>query len=109
MNLENFLLKCISEDETTARAAIATDAPDRWENPTATGNHWPENIAFWDRATPYRVLAECEAKRAIIAEHSPVDPCDAHDADYETTACDTLRHLAAVHSDHPDYQERWKP
>ena len=39
--------------------------------------------------------------------------CD-HDRDYEHISspqegCDTLRHLAAVYSDHPDYRQEWAP
>jgi len=40
-----------------------------------------------------RVLAECAAKRAIIEDYRPL----------------ALRHLAAVYSDHPDYQPEWRP
>lgn len=58
---------------------------------------------------PARVLAECAAKRAIVAEHHPVDPCDAHDgATMRTATCDTLLHMASVYADHPDYDEAWR-
>lgn len=56
---------------------------------------------------PVRMLAECAAKRAILAEHSPVDPCDAHDADYRTITCDTICAIAGVYKDHPDYRQEW--
>jgi hypothetical protein len=70
------------------------------------------------RFSPARVLRDIEAKRAIIEEHRPrtdardlrSDPCDAHDPiTLESEPCDTLRHLAAVYRDHPDYREDWKP
>lgn len=177
VSIRDFLLARVAEDEALANAAIATDAPDSWENPTTTGNHWPENIAFWDHATPYRLLRECAAKRAIVeACHSGQEerPTDAelharaaHPAyEYETTEGPRkqwdnpeeppegegwepntakgyrdgwarleyteesywrrlkpegerrewkpyipreLRALAAVYSDHPDYQDEWKP
>jgi len=69
-----------------------------------------------------RVLAECAAKRAIIAEHGRGD---SYVSDWcETCAqwwasevgegppgvawpCLTLKVLAAVYSDHPDYQQEW--
>lgn len=61
------------------------------------------------RHDPARVLREVEAKRRIIAEHEPgQDPCDAHDAMFETVPCDTLMELAAVYADHPDYREDWR-
>ena len=59
---------------------------------------------------PSRVLAECAAKRAIISDHQQVDVpffwpvcvgCE------RQMPCATLRHLAAVYKDHPDYREEW--
>ncbi len=41
------------------------------------------------RHDPARVLRECEAKRRIVEGHK------------------TLRALASVYSDHPDYDEAW--
>jgi hypothetical protein len=80
------------------------------------------HIALHD---PARVLREVEAKRAILKRHHPSDEyesqlctacqwdadCDAprHDLDDEDAPCPDLRHLAAVYSDHPDYDERWRP
>lgn len=58
------------------------------------------------------MLAECEAKRKIVEEHRAdhgSDPCDAHNASFETVPCDTLRFLAAIYADHPSYREEWKP
>lgn len=59
-----------------------------------------------------RVLAECEAKCRIVAEHAVTpthgDPCDAHNASYETIPCDTLLLLAAPYADHPDYRPEWR-
>ena len=75
---------------------------------------------------PARVLAECAAKRAIIAEHAPVDYsglgmaspnacslCGAdrgmHDWEWveDSFPCPTLRALAAVYADHEDYRKGW--
>ena len=59
---------------------------------------------------PARVLREAGAGRAIVEIHRPgFDPGDAHDADLRSIPCDTIRHLAAVYSDHPDYREEWSP
>jgi hypothetical protein len=68
---------------------------------------------------------EVKAKRAILDEHSPGYPvtypepsgqptcsvCDEGTYDVEPVPwpCPTIRHLAAVYGDHPDYQEEWKP
>ena len=69
-----------------------------------------------------RVLREAEAKRKILAEHEPqpwgepqpqLSRCPAHGD--ETTGwwtmwpCVEIRALAAVWSDHPDYDEAWRP
>jgi hypothetical protein len=66
------------------------------------------------------------AARAILAEHHPTDwmaygdhmcfRCvlddeEPHPAGYGWLPypCPTVRHLAAVWSDHPDYRQEWKP
>ena len=60
------------------------------------------------RHDPARVLREVAAKRAIMAEHGiDQDPCDAHDAMYESVPCDVILNLAAIYLDHPDYQAEW--
>jgi len=110
MNITEFLEARIAEDEEQA-----------------------ENVRFlgWFPGKKYgittvshaRVLAECAAKRAIIAEHGRGD---SYVSDWcETCAqwwasevgegppgvawpCLTLKALAAVYADHPDYQQGWK-
>lgn len=61
------------------------------------------------RHDPARALREVAVKRAILAEHFPIDPCDAHDGNFETIACDTLRLLGSTWGDHLDYSEDWAP
>jgi hypothetical protein len=46
-SIMKFLEARIGEDEALAIAVIAKHDPDDWENPTATGNFWPEEVAFW--------------------------------------------------------------
>jgi len=66
-----------------------------------------------------RILAECAAKRVIIGHHVRV-PDVYGDADGDTCSictetgpmpqgwpCFTVNALAAVYSDHPDYQQDW--
>lgn len=99
MNLSEFLLARIAEDEAMARDAQAANID--------TVVH--EHIERWD---PARVLAECEAKRRIVEEHPPfLRHCDTcHELDGpDVSPCLTLRVLAAVYSDHPDYDEARKP
>jgi hypothetical protein len=59
------------------------------------------------RHDPARVLAEGAAKRAILAD---VESVRLFNADYSLIAGHAerqLAHLAAVHSDHADYQQEW--
>lgn len=64
-----------------------------------------------------RWLAECAAKRAIIELHTCQCPdpdckdCGAcsggHHADPTPFPCDTIKAVAAIHSDHPDFDQAW--
>jgi hypothetical protein len=72
------------------------------------------HVARWD---PARVLAECAAKRAIIGEHRESRyfthqgcvVCRTGDGPLLPVEypCPTVRALAAVYADHPDYQSDW--
>lgn len=69
------------------------------------------------RHDPARVLAEAETKRRIVALHGDngfgescmtcVDP-SAPDAQSDHP-CRTLRVIAAVYFEHPDYRSEWRP
>lgn len=114
MNITEFLDARITEDEELANAALngrhgkhETDWDYGGYVLGAERDATPKQDEFITTWWPARVLAECAAKRKIITEHSPVDPCDAHDAEFKTVTCDTIRTLAAVYKDHPDYQEEW--
>lgn len=132
MDITEFLEARIAEDEAVAQEVTSTFAPDAWYNTTETGNFYPEEIAFWDRQTPARVLAECAAKRAIIHGAKAAGDDGYYSADYMPTRKSgpfeagnrriypghpsfmqaaiwslALRHLAAVYKDHPDYQQEW--
>ena len=78
-----------------------------------------EHIARHD---PARVLREVAAGRAILAEHFPEDRgeslpgADCGVCYYTGTPgspaqwpCLTLRSLAGIWDDHPDYRPEWKP
>lgn len=103
MSIEEFLLERIANDEESAGCYVDF-FPDRDMSPLFR-----------------RVLAECAAKRTIVAAHrSALDPygdaagatctmCVDSGPDAQGFPCSTVRALAAVYSDHPDYQEEWKP
>lgn len=60
-----------------------------------------------------RVLRQVTAMRAILAGHPRVWPGDPGSVACTRCVlawpCPTLRHLAAVWSDHPDYDGSWRP
>ena len=77
------------------------------------GGHVADHVAYWD---PAHVLRECEAKRRIVALHSEGDKGTCYTCSVNGTrvqdnliACPTLRDLAAVYADHPDYRDEWRP
>ena len=80
-------------------ARIAEDERDGWEVhiqgcPSVRDTPFPCECNY-----PARVLAECESKRRIV--EMAVDG-------YEYNPNPTLRYLAAVHADHPDWREEWR-
>lgn len=121
MTLTEFLLARIAEVEAEARRVLDRSGP-------------------WDASpiSPERVLAECEAKRRIVAIHAPRRVAAVAAASGENLTreemlarfharqgtecpvcftgrrqsphCDTLGTLALPYSDHPDYRaEEWRP
>ena len=60
------------------------------------------------RHDPARVLAECEAKRAVVGLHPEMlGWCQG--CAHESYPCRTLLALALPYADHPDYREEWRP
>ncbi|MGI5171892.1 DUF6221 family protein [Spirillospora sp. CA-253888] len=138
-DLVAFLLARLDEDEQAARDA----GGDRWHIGDAVDPTKPCNVhTFPDvrgvaqecgwlhaehiaRHAPERVLAEVEAKRRIIAEHSlrpaeelltgaPEFGCETcHDhSEYGIRPrgwCETLRLLSLPYADRPGYREEWRP
>lgn len=107
--LTDFLLARIAEDEERITRLRILTAEDRGETYTGWAGH-------------DRVLAECEAKRQIVGDHTlwpgwfgnraTCGRCyDGDDVYSEDSAypCLTLRALATVYADHPDYDEAWRP
>lgn len=101
--LVEFLLARITDDETFAEMVSNVRPMSAGESRRVDeGNSvvLPLNLAL----SPARVLAECEAKRLIVAD------C----AEYEGPETDglsvrTLLALAAVYAEHPDYRQEWRP
>lgn len=131
MNLTEFLTARIDEDEEVAQAAA--DRGERWATMTEetadgenayytietahgalpiaelaefseTGRQTSEHVARHD---PARVLAECEAKRRIVA--GLVHGSDVYVPTQVIATEATLRLLALPYANHPDYDEAWRP
>jgi hypothetical protein len=83
----------------------------------------PATRAYILRYGPERALHELAAKRAILDVHSPCYPvtypepsgqptcavCQTGlwDGEAEDWPCATIRAIAAVYGDHPDYRKEW--
>ena len=119
MTLTEFLLARIAEDEAMAREALA--ATSIYDQPTVKW-HWlvaHSKGSTWHPtpADPTRVLAECEAKRQIVADWQYEYDRDQKSAIYpphlpnavEGALFGVMRHLALPYANHKeDYQEEWR-
>jgi hypothetical protein len=124
VTLAEFLLARIAEDEervarwdSDGRARVAT----MWTGgepgyTTVASDHADEHwVADGREVTdarhvrvlfdPARVLAECEAKRRIVARQPGLRARD----DVRDVWWDVLALLALPYADHPDYRPEWKP
>lgn len=108
VTLTDFLLARIAEDEEMAEAVHRG----RWNSRVALLD--PDLYGHVIRQHPDRILAECEAKRGIVALHDDLLKRELDHRDQSAFGADlmhgdVLRALAAVYADHPDYREEWKP
>ncbi len=128
MTLTEFLLARIAERE-QAIVKVLRDRPhwrvdpEPWEGGTAVLDEEETAVAFvrGDYAAyhialndPAHVLAECKAKRGIVeAAGVTGDRADWTMRQTDQSASDawehTLRLLALPYTNHPDYQEAWRP
>jgi hypothetical protein len=118
MDLADFLLARIAEDE-----AVAREAQRNMDSVPAGATIFHradlEHIARWD---PARVLVKCKADRRIVEECTWVreERFQVRPGVYEYRPVreprygdgpewDILRLLAVPYADHPDYCEVWRP
>lgn len=115
MTITEFLLARIAEDEDAARACAryvggAYGPYSPWA-PTLR----PEYRQHGKRWDPSRVLAECEAKRRIVATNVTAfgrigyPDADSLNEGARRAILYALAALALPYADHPDYDEAWKP
>jgi hypothetical protein len=90
----NFLLARIAEDEEWAKLSAGPDYSDAEEG---TPGH------------SARVLAECRAKRRIVADlRQIIETGQPVAAQAAWAAVRTLCHLTIAYADHPDFDESWR-
>lgn len=110
MTITEFLLARIAEDERIGR--------DWQHNPGKVEIHGG-GTGYYGLANPERILAECQAKRAIIEQADEATGLDMQvDGEFRVGRRDEttepylgdvlLRALAAVYADHPDYDQAWR-
>lgn len=107
MEPEEFLLARLAEDKRTAREAI----------PETVRGYGNESRRYVMRMTPDRVVRECDAKTAIVERYvaviSKMDSLSCWDETKVEFSCwaqglyDAIMIMAAVYSDHPDYDKAW--
>ena len=102
-DLVEFLHARIDEDEAQARDAIRLrDAVRPDYCPDREFRSWPDLGIPAVVVGAERALAECEAKRRIVEQHSDIawGGYAVRDA--------VLGHLALPYADHPDYNQEWR-
>jgi hypothetical protein len=112
MELTEFLLERIADDEAAARSIQERAKGDDVWIVTGMDNY----VCDYD---PARVLAECSAKRRIVELHQGHHECVGVKAGrvgtvlvapgYQFENDPTLALLALPYADHPDYDESWRP
>ena len=117
IDLPDFLLARIAEDEAAAREAAVMPYGEEigWIGHVFSSERdstpaQDEHITRWD---PDRVLAECDAKRQVVDVYRAL-AVRRHDVGsirwHEVSAYETvLRQLALPYADHPDYRSEWRP
>lgn len=98
-----FLTARLDEDEAAAKAVPHVD----WTDYDGWAELDSSVRAHAYRHDPPRVLADVAAKREIVMISNSMRR--ESDRGAEILADVALRALAAVHADHPDYDESWRP
>lgn len=111
MTLTKFLLERIAEDVEDITEAELNE-PKRIDG-TTLGGYWEVEERHGFRYLAIRrarALAECEAKRRIVAQRERSDR-SANEGEwamgYSDANYEALLALALPYADHPDYQQEW--
>lgn len=110
LTLSAFVLARIAEDEAIALDALEPTfgaTPTFYTGMSAYRDDWG---LFTFHVPVERVLATCKAHRAIVEGHretwAPSDPPDYMDGVWASED-HTIRALASIWADHPEYDSRW--
>jgi hypothetical protein len=126
LTITEFLLARIAEDEESANERVVGDSPFGEEVWFSEGRIYADRGKIdvteqwheWVQAHPLserskRTLAECDAKRRIVADLRHMEFNDPlRRGDYWRGQKDAARNaavaIASVYADHPDYREEWR-
>ena len=110
-DLVAFLRARLDEDEQIIRRNLGesgvTDGGFFPDYRTYTDDDTAAAVDFLGQFKPPRMLAEVDAKRALIAE--TIEPYLGFDTTMARVANQALRLLAPPYADHPSYRPEWRP
>lgn len=106
MEIADFLLARFAEDEAAARSGQAARLP-FWVGQVMGRSGSRSAPDYVNHFNPARLLAECEAKRRIVAELRDYSDGHVWASGEASRAEDALFALASVYADHRDYQPEW--
>ena len=102
MELTESVLERLADDE--ARATLIASVPPKWTMTVYPHDGEPIPVEP-GRFDPARVLAVVEAHRRIVGESGQ---WSRRDGEAGLAALGTLRAIAAIWRDHPDYDPAWE-
>ena len=111
MTLAEFLLARIAEDEAVARMVVDGTEQNRFHSWVSVDFGSSLTADHGNRWSPDRVLAECEAKRRIVARFRETGPPfgDAEqEIEHDQLWLWVLPCLALPYATHPDYLTAWR-
>lgn len=112
VKISEFLMARIADDEIAVDLAGVFGHPE--EGPILIADAALQRIEYNEMVIgPRRILLELEAKRHIVDLHTGTHECAGagpggqHGTASESDPCPTLRALASVHADHPEFNHAW--
>lgn len=97
----------------TGYGVVASPGGDLWKCTSSAAAMAANTSRHIARHDPARILAEVEAKRALVAKYIEVADNDINEVEYAYGYANALgeavRLLALPYASHPDYSEAWRP